>query len=112
LTVSRKRWYALVVPSHVLSSGPELRRRRRARRGRSRRRLRDWRTWVALLVLILAVSLSGGIADQIWPKAHGFGYAVTYIVVRGVLGGAIGVVLIAIASAIEVGIVRNRRRQQ
>jgi hypothetical protein len=62
-------------------------------------------------VLIAAISLSGGIADQIWPKANGVGYVVTHIVVRGVLGGAIGVVLIAVAAAIEVGIVRNCGRQ-
>ena len=47
---------------------------------------------------------------QFWPKAHGAGYFITQIVVRGVLGGAIGTVLL-VAVVILTGIVQHLRSQ-
>ncbi len=96
------------VPSHALSSRPETRIRRRASRQQYRRRLRDRRTWGVFLTVILALWLSGGIAGYLWPKAHGAGYVITHVVVRGILGGAIGAVLLVVVS-ILASVVRGRR---
>ena len=92
------------MPSHALPSGRETRIRRRGRR----RRLRDWGTFGAfLMVLMAALSLSGGIVGHLWPKAHGIGYVVTHVVVRGILIGAVGAVLVVVAMLAAV--VRGRR---
>ena len=98
------------VPSHALSPGPEARIRRRARQRERLRRLRDWRTWGVFIGLAADLQLSGGIADHLWPKAHGAGYVVTHVVVGGVLAGAIGAVVVA-ASVTLARVVRSHRLQ-
>jgi hypothetical protein len=55
------------------------------------------------------LQLSGGIADHLWPKAHGAGYVVTHVVVGGVLG-AIGAVVVA-AGVTLASVVRGHRLQ-
>src|SRR2546429_9854656 len=40
--------------------------------------------------------LSGWMVGWFLPKAHGVGYLVTHVVVRGVLGGAMGAVLVVV----------------
>jgi len=47
---------------------------------------------------------------RLWPKAHGAGYFITQIVVRGVLVGVIGAVL-GVAVISLAGIVRHLRSQ-
>lgn len=95
------------MPSRALPPGPETRIRRRE----ARRRARDWKTWGVLLALLAAVQLSGGIVGHFWPKAHGAEYVLTRLVAAGVLGGAIGAVLVA-AAVILAGAVRGRRKLQ
>jgi hypothetical protein len=110
------------VPSHAFPHGPEARIRRRSGRRSGRResfrRLRDWRTWrrsfalalFFLLVLFLPIQLSGWMTGRLWPKAHGAGYFMTQIVVRGVLVGVMGAVL-GVAVISLAGIVRHLRSQ-
>jgi len=50
------------------------------------------------MVLMAALSLSGGIVGHLWPKAHGIGYVVTHVVVRGILIGAVGAVLVVVVA--------------
>lgn len=102
------------MPSHALPHGPEARiRRRSSRRSRlreNRRRLRDWRTWGVFFAFILVFQLSGWVTGRFWPKAHGAGYFITQIVVRGVLVGVIGAVLV-VAVIILAGVARHLRSQ-
>jgi len=53
----------------------------------------------------VALSLSGGIVDHLWPNAHGVGSVVAHVVVRVVLSSAIaavlGVVVVILASAVR-----------
>jgi hypothetical protein len=98
------------VSSHALLHGPEARNRRRTRHRENLRRLRDWRTWGVLLAVILAFPLSGWMTGRFWPDAHGAGYFVTHIVVRALLTGAIGAVLVAVLVTLA-GIGRDRRLQ-
>jgi hypothetical protein len=57
---------------------------------------------------MVALSLSGGIVGHLWPKAHGIGYVVTHVVVRGILIGAVGAVLVVVV-AMLAAVVRGRR---
>jgi uncharacterized membrane protein YeaQ/YmgE (transglycosylase-associated protein family) len=102
------------VPSHALPHGPEARIRRRSRRRESLGRLRDWRHWGRSFALglfyLLLFQLSGWMTGRFWPKAHGAGYFITQIVVRGVLLGVIGAVL-GVAVMSLAGIVRRLRSQ-
>jgi hypothetical protein len=59
-------------------------------------------------VVPVALSLSGGIVSHLWPKAHGVEYVVTHVVVRVVLTGPIGAVLVVVFVMLE-GALRGRR---
>jgi hypothetical protein len=59
-------------------------------------------------VVLVAMSLSGGIVGHLWPKAHGVGCVVTHVVVRVVLISAIGTVLVV--SLVLADVVRGRSR--
>lgn len=96
------------MPSHALPPGQETRIRRRARRREAGRRLRDWRTWGIVPAVLVALSLSGGIVDHLWPKAHGIGYVITHLVVRVLLSSAIAAVL-AVAVVMLASVVQARR---
>jgi Cu/Ag efflux pump CusA len=58
-------------------------------------------------LLLTAWLLSGWVVGRFWPSSHGAGSFVMYVLVRGVLGGVIGSVLL-VAVIIPVGIVRHR----
>ena len=58
--------------------------------------------------VLVALSLSGGIVDHLWPKAHGIGYVITHLVVRVVLSSAIAAVL-AVAVVMLASVVQARR---
>jgi hypothetical protein len=60
------------------------------------------------MAVVVALSLSGGIVGHLWPKAHGIGYVVTHVVVRVILIGAIGAVLVVVV-AMLAAVVRGRR---
>ena len=96
------------MPSHALPSGTEARIRRRARRRAGLRQLRDWRAWSLLGACIAGLSLSEGIVSHLWPKAHDVGYVLTHVVAGAVLGGAIAVLLVAVALILAGAATRPR----